>query len=339
MVNIFFLRINSAFRLLVFMMLFLGCYIEVAADELCAPLPDELSLRYGSYDQFQARNQLGRQISWSRVGASNQRIVFYAHGNPGSRFEALFFHDYALSAGITLYVLERPGFGCSDYKAEYSLSDYAEDTKWLYQRLGLNQPVSLMGWSSGGPPSLAVASYYPALVRRVVVASSYSNFGEMPSAKALMKQYHRPGPLLSDKTPRLFHGLISMVGWASHKLPNVYFKVTEQEVSLSDRTILEQPGVKGLFLLNQEEAFAQGAHGAIQDLTTQWQPWPFGLRDVSSQVLLVQGGEDKLVPKEFVFHMAQAIPGAQLEFLSSEGHLYPLSKEYQKVLLGWLIED
>ncbi|MFC3153050.1 alpha/beta fold hydrolase [Litoribrevibacter euphylliae] len=335
MVNILFKRSLLLNRLVVFFGALLLSFLSWS-DPLCESLSAGLADQYPTYIQKQAMNPQGRIISWSRVGSEDGKPVFYAHGNPGSRFELLFFHEVAEKENVTFYLMERPGFGCSEFVKNYSLLDYAQDLKWFISFLKIDTPVNLMGWSSGGPPMLSFAKAFPDLTNKVVIASSYSDFGEMAEAKALMRQYHRPGPMLSDKTPRLFHGLVSLVGWASHKLPNVYFRVTEKEVSKADRMILESGHIKPLFLLNQDHAFAQGAQGAIQDLEVQWQPWPFDLASIMVPVLLLQGGEDQLVPKEFARHLHQNLAHSTLQLFSDQGHLFVLQLKYQREALMWL---
>ena len=304
----------------------------------CRQLEQSLKDRYPTYQQQVLSKENGRLFSWSQVGAEDGVPVLYAHGNPGSRFESLFFHDVAVELGLNFILIERPGFGCSDYVKGYSLADYAEDVARLLRDQKIDSPVKAFGWSSGGPPTMALGAYLPRSVSRLAVASSYTNFGEMSAAKAIMKEYHRPGPALSDRAPRLFHGLVWMVGWASHRIPNVYFKMTEHEVSSSDKRLLEIKHNKNLFMLNQESAFEQGAEGAIHDLEVQWQPWPFQLAAVETPLLLLQGLEDKLVPKEFVFHMHGKTKNSELITFEKEGHLFPLNVYHQKEIFFWLLQ-
>ena len=304
----------------------------------CKQLDQALRDKYPSYQQKTLATESGRLVSWSQVGSDDGVPVLYAHGNPGSRFELLFFHDVAVELGLNLILMERSGFGCSEYVEGYSLADYAEDVARLLRNQKIDSPVKAFGWSSGGPPTMALGAYLPGSVSRLAVASSYTNFGEMSAAKAIMKEYHRPGPALSDRAPRLFHGLVWMVGWASHRIPNVYFKMTEHEVSSSDKRLLEIKHNKNLFMLNQESAFEQGAEGAIHDLEVQWQPWPFQLAAVETPLLLLQGLEDKLVPKEFVFHMHGKTKNSELITFEKEGHLFPLNVYHQKEIFFWLLQ-
>ncbi len=301
----------------------------------CSSLAEGLVGQYPTYKQGVVEKE-GRAIAWARVGPEKGVATLYAHGNPGSRLELLFFHDQAIESNRTVYLIERAGFGCSAFDDSYSLTMYAEDAVFVLESLGVKGTVDLVGWSSGGPPTLALAYYYPEKIRRLIVASSYTNFGELPEATAIMSKHHRPGPILSSKAPRLFHGMVGVVGWASQHLPNVYFKMTEHEVSLSDQGILEREGIRRIFMLNQEQAFAQSSEGAVLDLEIQWRAWPFSLREVTSPVLLLYGTEDRFIPEEFMTHMQLEIPNGILMMRKSEGHLFPLKSEYQSSMFHWL---
>lgn len=96
--------------------------------------------------------------------------------------------------------------------------------------------------------------------------------------------------------------------------------------------------MKALFMLNQEEAFAQGSAGAELDLEVQWRPWPFTLSQVKAPVLLMYGREDKLVPMPFMQHLDQKLPHSRLQLENNEGHLFPLKASYQQEVLEWLTQ-
>ncbi len=334
MVNYLKIRHGLFLRSMVVLTVLISSSLTLA--DVCTALNSELQARYPSYQQSIWMQEDGREISWSRVGPEGGSPVLYAHGNPGSRFELLFFEALAIKHNLVFYLIERPGFGCSSFVDGYQLSDYADDAHRFVSEYLKITTLDAFGWSSGGPPTLALGYYHPELINRLVISSSYSNFGELVSARDLMRSHHRRGPGLSEKAPHLFHGLLTLIGWASHKLPNVYFKVTESEVSDADKRILELPGIKPMFLLNQEAAFERGANGPTQDLEVQWQPWPFSLKGLGVPVLLLQGEEDRLVPAEFVHHLSQTIPDSSLWLLQGQGHLFPLDIDYQEKILEWL---
>lgn len=280
-----------------------------------------------------------RKVAWLERGDIEGFPVFYAHGNPGSRLELLFLDQKAQEYGIRLIVIDRPGLGQSDYVADYDLLDFAQDIEKLANEKGIDQ-FGLIGWSSGGPPVLAVAHQYPKRVRFAISISGYTNFGEFDQARKLMKSYNLKGPELSQERPVLFNQAVKLVRWTDLKLPNFYMKMAEAEMPPADRVVLEDKDVADLFIRNQQEALQQGVKGAIQDLEVQWAPWGFSLKDIGVPVHIYQGQKDTFVPWEFAEHMGNSIPGAKLNLIPEAGHLIPLDPAFQdevfKVVLRYV---
>lgn len=278
----------------------------------------------------------GRQVSWLELGNPVGAPVMYAHGNPGSRVELFFFHHQACKENIRLLVVERPGFGDSEVDERASLKSIAADMDAIADFHSIDQ-VYLLGWSSGGPPALAMAYYYPKRVRAVTVLSSYTNFGEMENACSLMGQDDMVAPTLAEKTPHLFHGLVRAIGWAGRNLPSFYLGVAEAEVNEADQKVLQDKSRKSLFAESQELAFKQGADGAIRDLEMQWEAWPFSLKDIQKPVTIYQGKSDVFVPWQFAEHLHENITGSCLQLMPGAGHLYPLVPEYQREIFSALV--
>lgn len=278
----------------------------------------------------------GRTLAWMERGAPQGFPVFYAHGNPGSRLELLFLDRKAAEYGLRLIALDRPGFGQSDFADGYGLLDYAADVEHLADHLNI-QRFGLLGWSSGGPPVLAVAHQMPERVVFAVSASGYTNFGEYPRAESLMKNYNLRGPELSEDRPVLFSQVVKLARWVDMTMPNFYMKMAEAEMSEPDRDILRDQQTAELFMRNQQESVAQGVDGVIQDLEVQWAPWPFPLADINVPVYLYQGRKDTFVPWLFAAHLQQSIAGAELTLLPDQGHLYVLSPVYQDQIFAKML--
>lgn len=269
-----------------------------------------------------------RKVAWMQRGDLDGFPVFYAHGNPGSRLELLFLERKAAEYGIRLIVIDRPGLGASDYVDDYGLLDFAADTERLADELGIGE-FGVLGWSSGGPPVLATAYCLPERVKFAISVSSYTNFGELAEARQLMSDHGLRGPEMAEESPGLFNKVIGLVRWADLTLPEFYLRIAEEEMAEADREILRDEAIAGVFIRNQQEALEQGSEGAIQDLEVQWAPWPFSLSEIDVPVYIYQGKADTFVPWEFAPHMARTIPDATLELFPGQGHLMPLTPEFQ----------
>ena len=269
-----------------------------------------------------------RKVAWLERGDPQGFPVFYAHGNPGSRLELLFLDEKAQEYGIRLIVIDRPGLGQSDYVADYDLLDFAKDIERLADEQQIDQ-FGLLGWSSGGPPVLAVAHHLPERAKFAISISGYTNFGEFDEARDLMKSYDLRGPELSQDKQQLFNQAVKLVRWTDMTLPNFYMKMAEAEMAAYDRNILDDKQIADIFMRNQQEALQQGTQGTIQDLEVQWAAWGFSLKDINIPVYIFQGQKDTFVPWKFAEHMANTIPNATLHLKPEAGHMIPLDPIFQ----------
>lgn len=278
-----------------------------------------------------------RKVAWLERGDPQGFPVFYAHGNPGSRLELLFLDEKAQEYGIRLVVIDRPGLGQSDYVPDYDLLDFASDIERFADEKQIEQ-FGLLGWSSGGPPVLAVAHQLPERTKFAISVSGYTNFGEFDQARELMKSYDLRGPELSQDRPKLFNQAVKLVRWTDITLPNFYMKMAEAEMAAYDRNILDDKQIADIFMLNQQEALQQGIKGTVQDLEVQWAPWGFSLKDIKVPVYIFQGQKDTFVPWKFAEHMGQTIPNAELYLKPEAGHMIPLDPLYQDEIFGIMLK-
>jgi len=64
-----------------------------------------------------------------------------------------------------------------------------------------------------------------------------------------------------------------------------------------------------------------GHHGWLDDGLASVAPWGFDLAAIETPVLLIQGGQDLMVPPAHAYGMAAVLPNATLEFHPGEGHM------------------
>ena len=76
---------------------------------------------------------------------------------------------------IRLIVVERPGYGLSDFAPNRTLLDWPDDITQLADTLGLEQ-FSVMGYSGGGAYALACAHRLVNRINNVVLLSSAAPF-------------------------------------------------------------------------------------------------------------------------------------------------------------------
>jgi len=81
----------------------------------------------------------GRKVSYLDIGDSKGTPLLFFHGSPGSRYEALFVEKSAFSNNLRIIAPDRPGFGDSDFKPNYSLHDYNDDIIEIVDQLNISK--------------------------------------------------------------------------------------------------------------------------------------------------------------------------------------------------------
>jgi len=112
-----------------------------------------------------------RQLYGVDSMAEDKTPLLLVHGSPGSwtGWED-YFKDYALRNRYRIMAVDRPGFGWSGLgKPERSLKQQSEDIAAVFERLGEDEKIILVGHSYGGPVVVRMAIDYPDKVAAVVV--------------------------------------------------------------------------------------------------------------------------------------------------------------------------
>lgn len=265
----------------------------------------------------------GRRLAWSQFGDPSGHPLIFAHGGPGSRLEGLFFAGEAARFGFRFICTDRPGMGRSDYQNGRKVSDYAKDIGSLADELGLDR-FAVMGWSGGGPPTLAAACL---LADRVSLAVSLAGFApiDFPGALEMLDKADSTAINLAHKSPWLYRTFFKAFGAFEKYMPHSYLAAALKSVGPADREILEDPTVQAIFIADSQEAVFQGSRGLATDAAIEYElDWGFKIADIPGPVHIFQGDQDNMVPLGLSRHAAETIPGGVLHLLPGKGHFFPV---------------
>ena len=112
----------------------------------------------------------GRVVEYWEGGDPAGRPMIMHPGTPETRVMGKWGHEAAISAGVRLIALNRPGYGGSTSSTEPSLLATGHDTAAMATRLGLDA-YAVFGLSGGGPFALATAVADPGRVRALGVVA------------------------------------------------------------------------------------------------------------------------------------------------------------------------
>ena len=268
----------------------------------------------------------GRELEFLTGGDESGFPLVYHSGTPSAAvyFQALW--DAASAAGLHLVTYSRPGYGASTPRPAssrwpVSVASDADDTAALLDYLGMDDFVTL-GWSGGGPRSLACAATMPGRCRAAAVLAGVAPFdaegldwlagmgpenvrdfraagaGREAFRTIADEQAVELGAVTADGIVEALGGLVDEV----------------------DAAALTGEFAEAL-AASFRHAVAQGSRGMLEDTLQIVRPWGFDVADITVPVSVWQGAHDKMVPFDHGTWLAQQIPGARAHLHDDEGHL------------------
>jgi pimeloyl-ACP methyl ester carboxylesterase len=267
----------------------------------------------------------GRRLHVYDTGAADVKkslAVFWHHGTPnlGEPPEPLL--PTAAQRGIRWVSYDRPGYGGSTADPGRDVASAAADVSAIADALGIGQ-FAVMGHSGGGPHALACGALLSERVLGAVSISGLAPFGA--------------------------EGLEWFAGMAASG-------AAELRAAARGRTALEDylastPFDPELFTPADHAALAGawswlgavagratkgGLGGMVDDDLAYVAPWGFDPGQVSPPVLILQGGQDRIVPSSHGKWLARQIRSAEPWLRPDDGHISVLNSA--AAAMDWLLE-
>ena len=231
------------------------------------------------------------QIAFRESGAGP--AIFLLHGmNGDSRSWAYLFHS--LNASFRLIAWDAPSFGKSDVFGD-EVNDFKNAAKALMQGLEVESAV-VIGHSMGGLVALQLAADETDLVAGLILSSSHLGFSK-PKGEALMPRY-------ADRIERLSSGVVDIdygIERARRSTPpNTSDNTIQFLANISTGARLE--GIRDGGRMSQE---ADNVSICSQ---------------VDAPVLILSGGQDKVISNDMHAALIAALPFAKQAVIPKAGH-------------------
>ena len=258
----------------------------------------------------------GRALGHAEYGDLDGKAVLVFPGTPGSRL----MHpseEISKALGCRVIVIERPGFGLSDFQKGRTLLDWPADVLAFADGLGLGR-FAVVGISGGGPYAAACAYRIP---RRLTGAAIVSGVGpiDIPGSIAEMPRTRRTGARVARRAPWLLRPLLWLSGNPRRNPERFYQRMLAGNSDI-DAAILARPEMKAMLIANYQEATRSGVRGFAREAVILSSPWGFPLEEIVIPVWLWHGEEDANVSQSAAHYVAETIPQCHAHFLPDEGH-------------------
>jgi pimeloyl-ACP methyl ester carboxylesterase len=259
----------------------------------------------------------GRTLEVHELGDPDGFPVVFHHGTPGSGT----IYDRWATPGVRVIAYDRAGYGASTRKHGRAVADVVPDITAIADELGL-EAFATWGLSGGGPHALACAALCD---HRLVAAASLAGVGPwnadgldwlagmgegnlrefdlvLAGEEALRPALERErGELLTASAEQLRDAM------APHLSPTDSAALTDD--------------LAAYFHGNLAHGIGNSSDGWIDDNLAVVKPWGFELSAITRPVLVVQGGDDLMVPKQHGEWLAANVPGAESRIDDAQGHL------------------
>jgi pimeloyl-ACP methyl ester carboxylesterase len=255
----------------------------------------------------------------SGAQARDELVVLWHHGSPqtGALLEPLC--DAASQRGIRLVSYGRPSYGGSSPQPGRSIGWAASDVAGVVDAFGVDR-FATMGASGGGPHALACAAM---IGERVIAAVTFAS----------------PAPY-TDKFD-WFAGMVSPGGprWALEGREARARYAETEEFDPTQFIAADWAALQGSWAaLGRDAQLAEsgGPDGLIDDDVALVTPWGFDVADIAVPVLLVQGGEDRVIPASHADWLLRQVAMAELWLRPRDGHVSVLNAV--PVAMDWILD-
>ncbi len=251
-------------------------------------------------------------------GASDALTLLWHHGSPqtGALLEPLL--SAAAARGIRLLSYGRPSYGGSSPNPGRSVVSAAADVAQIVDALGVAR-FAVMGASGGGPHALACAALLPDRVTGAVCIAGPAPFTD---------SFDWYAGMVSDGGLRA-----AAAGREARERYAASDEFDENSFTPADWAALE--GGWASLGADAGRAGAAGPHGLIDDDLAFVAPWGFDVTQIEAPVLLVQGGQDRVVPPTHADWLMRNCRSSELWLRPSDGHISILNAT--PVAMDWLL--
>jgi pimeloyl-ACP methyl ester carboxylesterase len=243
--------------------------------------------------------------------------VVWHHGSPQTGTPLAPLLSAAAARVIRLVSYGRPGYGGSSPLPGRDVASAAADVAQVADALGIDR-FAVMGASGGGPHALACAALLPDRVTGVVCLAGLAPFTE---------DFDWFAGMASDGALRA-----STAGRAARARYAETDEFDPDSFTPADWATLS--GAWSSLGADAGRAEEAGPDGLIDDDVAFASPWGFDPSTVTAPVLLVHGGQDRVVPPTHADWLVHHIRPSELWYRPDDGHISIL--EECPAAMDWL---
>jgi pimeloyl-ACP methyl ester carboxylesterase len=135
------------------------------------------------------------------------------------------------------------------------------------------------------------------------------------AAKAGIRAQHHPRAIEA-----VFGQIVSALRRHPDRLP-VLVALQGRELGPVDMAFFKDHAERNLVFQQVDEAFRQGTAEVVHAIALMMEPWASWLKNVCTNVNILQGSQDHIVTPTMSRQLAGLLPNSQIRFFPDDGHL------------------
>jgi pimeloyl-ACP methyl ester carboxylesterase len=276
----------------------------------------------------------GRRLAVEERGDPRGLPVFLLHGTPGSRVGPIPRARILHLLGTRLLSFDRPGYGLSDRLPGRPVAAAAADVETIADAYGLDR-FAVVGRSGGGPHALACAALLPErVIKAAVLVSLAPRNAEGLDWFAGMTTPNVEAYSMASADPAALAARLAPMVKRIRDDPASLFAGMEDGLSLSDRQVIGDIGIRTLLAMAYGAAVSRSGDGWYDDSLAFIAPWGFDPAEIAIPVLLWHGADDRFSPVSHTRWLAGRIRSATVAVQAGASHFSALPVLPR--ILGWL---
>jgi pimeloyl-ACP methyl ester carboxylesterase len=252
----------------------------------------------------------GRALGYEEWGPGDGYPIFGFGGTTMSRL-AHVGDEAPEAARARLFLVDRPGYGLSDFQPGRTLLDWATDIAHLADALELDR-FAVFGMSGGGPHAAACAYALPDRISALGLVSSPGPVWDRPELRYSLPPHRQPLVEVAARDP----------DEAARRLLEDCRRELEEARRNDRHDDVANPVVRERLHASLLETADRGPEGYARDLFVLFvSPWGFEPEELRVPTAIWHGDRDPAVPLDVARFYDRTIPRSVLNVFPGEGHL------------------
>lgn len=264
----------------------------------------------------------GRTLEYLVEGDPDGLPLVLHHGTPGSAVPFPNGSTAAAERGLALVQYTRAGYGGSTPNPGRVVGDVAADIAGLLDHLGRDEFVTL-GWSGGGPHSLACAALLPDRCRAAATGAGVAPYRNGDTLDFLAGM----GPENVEEFTAALAGRDELLPFLKREAEK-FTSVTPEQIAEALGGLVspvDKAYATGEHAARMHQSFSnglrEGVEGWAEDDLAFTTEWGFDLGAVTVPVSVWQGAQDLMVPFAHGEWLAEHVAGARVHLYDDQGHI------------------